>query len=202
MSEDAALAALLVRNIGDIEAAINTAENILDKRLLDEIKQAAEISSNQAWEVKFDEGEVVRLTRQDWLAGEGEDIWLQFDELAGANGESDWTWIAEATASGPNGATFGLFLRQELITPPRFNRLLNNNSELTALLRKAGFERDASGKQLFIRITIDREALAQAFEKDDFDAALKPVQAAVKAASATVKNLDELGKLIRGNVIT
>lgn len=201
MSEDAALAALIVRNIGDIEAAINTAEGKLDKRFLEEVKQAAQTSLSQVWNVKSGEDEEdTWLTKQDWLKDEDEDFWLQFAEIAGLNGEPDWTWIAVATASGPKGATYALIFEQAAITPARFKQILNNNPELTARLRKRGFERDESGKQLFIRITIDREALAQAFEKDDFDAALKPVQAAVKTASDAIEDLDDLVRIIRDQV--
>lgn len=198
MSEDVALAALIVRNIGDIEAALSTAQNQLDKRFFDEVEQATQASSDQIWNVKYDRDEDdVRLTKQDWPSGEDEDFCLQFGELAGANGETEWTWIATSTGSGPNGATFALIFKQKSVTEARLKQLLSNHPELTTRLRERGFKRDESGKQLFTPITIDREALAQAFEKDDFDVALEPIQTAVKTASAAVKELDELVRLIR-----
>jgi hypothetical protein len=200
MSEDAMLSGLIVRNIGDIEAAIAMADHILDTQFLNEVEQCA---AGSEWDTKRDEEGLTYLTKQDWLLADGDEeeaeFCLSFDEIPGVNGEFVWTWIATATGSGPNGAKLGLVFEQDPITPARFKKLLANSPDLITRLRNHQFELDASGKKLFIPIGIDPALLARAFEEEDFDAALEPVQTAVRSASAAANDLDLLAELVRAD---
>jgi hypothetical protein len=203
MSEQTVLAALIVRNIGDIEAAINMASDLLDKQFFKEVVQAAaQRATDTPWHVQYDEDKwEIKLTRNEWITNNEDDFWLQFSELPGPNEESDTTWIAVATRTGPNGATLGLSFQHRPITPARLRILLNNHPPLVTSLSERGFKRDESGRQLFIPVTIDREELAQAFENDDFDTALEPIRVVVTTVQEAEQKLDELVRLIRGQAI-
>jgi hypothetical protein len=200
MTEEINLAALIVRNIGDVEATIAKAQGELDTRFLEEVEQAAQRASGQVWDAMCENKEDMYLTKKDWMNSnddEGADFWLQFGEIPDGNGETNLTWIATATESGPSGATFALSFNQELITPAKFKVLLNSHPELVIKLRGYKFQRDASGRWLSIPINIDRDALAQAFATDNFDVALKPVSDAVHDATRAMSDLDTLVNLMR-----
>lgn len=192
--EGPASSADIVRNIGEIERSYIHASCDLSEQLMIEVATAMRNAVPEGWQVVGDsEGASVMVP--DWRstrgAGRG-DVWLEIAEVA--TDDQDHSWIAAATASGETSMVLELRARNGL---PSFPVILAHNSATAALLMERGFQYADSGKRIFAPITIDKDALALAFEKGDFAEALVPVRQAVELIVAAKGDLDGLIALLR-----
>lgn len=194
MTENDQLNALLVRNIGDIEAAVRHTADVVDKRLWEEAADQVGDILDEAWFTKLnvDETEVL-FAKLSWLDPEKPDqpnakIWL--DERLET--ESDFTWLAEFLAAGPKSGKVALFFDQNLITKAQWKKHLKERLDVIGKLNDNGFIYDGSDGALFLPVVLNRETLAKAFEKDDFTEALTPLSDALRAVVTSAELLDQL----------
>ena len=191
-----ALNALIVRNIGDIEAAIERAMQELDKRLWKEMAAVVEVAAGRyGWrsDNKPEDNEVqFSFESAEWQKG---DRTAQFrfsiEEIPGATNDFPSSWIAEAVAENPQGARLGLVLIQDVLKPRALARVIKKKAELLAKLadHKILLNEDNA---LFIEINIDKEVLAQAFEEDDFEIALNPLLTAMKTIDQAKQLINQI----------
>jgi hypothetical protein len=80
---------------------------------------------------------------------------------------------------------------------PNISGVLTANFRIAELLKERGFQQADSGNRLFVPIAIETEALALAFEKEDFEAALAPVRQALELVVVAKGDIDGLIALMR-----
>lgn len=204
MAVHAELDTLVIRNIGDIEAAMKHAVEVLGPRLWDEVGKAViggcEASNHYA--SAKSEDEEVWLADRSWLvqdtlsANADADFWLALDERTGLGGEGEGSWLASFTASGPNGATVALWVHQNIVGVGRWKKIVRSADDVIDELRAAGFDVvEDDDRRLCIPVMLDREAVATAFSSEDFVVAMQPLTEAVRKAITATPLLDRLRAL-------
>ena len=186
--------ATIVRNIGEIERGYFEACGPMSGEFMTAVADVMRKAAPADWQVVGND-ESVSLTVPDWRSTRGMgrgDAWLEIAEVA--EDENEHSWIAAATRSGETSMVLELMTRNGL---PGFPVVLAHNSGTSALLMERGFEYADSSERIYVPITIDKEALALAFEKDDFTEALAPVRQAVELVVAAKGDLDGLIALLR-----
>jgi hypothetical protein len=186
---DHELTAWTVRNLAKIEDAYFGAFGFLSDRLMSAVVAAMRDTAPGDWLVE-DDG-AISLTCSDWQSAAKSalrsDAWLQIEEIA--HDDNEHSWIAAAIAAGPTSMCLELKLRRGLAP---LNASFSVQPERVAALLDCGFEQNEGDRRLIIPITIDAEALAVAFERDDFAEALAPVRFAVGVAVAAKGEIDKL----------
>lgn len=201
MSENAKLDALILENIGDIEASIARAVEHLDVLLWEEMASSAEtVLKQHDWLGAYDGAdEDISFAPREWHS-EDEDADAQFffsiDEIPGPAGDSPYTWVAEALASNPQGASLGLYFSQDVLTPKRkIDRVFNENSELIQQIQDCGFV--FQDRKIYIPFRLIAEDLTKAYAEEDFITALLPLTFAISKALENRQSFDELVKAFR-----
>jgi hypothetical protein len=199
MPDNTELNFLIVRNIGDIEAAMKHAVEELGPRIWDEVgKSLVAVHDAAAWFAFSDaEDEEIWLAYRSWLTPDAvpadADFWIGLDERTSFGNDGENSWLATFTASGPNGATTALWIDQNILGKVAWKKLVKANGGLIDELRSGGFSLDEDDdRRLYLPLVIDREALATAFESEDFDLAMRPV---VEAYGKVVDALPQLQRL-------
>lgn len=187
MSETANLSALVIRNIGDLTAAIKHASEVIEPRMWQEMGGVLQRTlPADTWYVNVTDEELWFADRQ-WpqpdLTLPATNYWLQLAERTQPGGESETSWLATFTGSGPSGAYLSLVFGQDLLGPGAWKKLLTTGGDYIAALEASGFRRDPGNGQLYMPVPIDNDALARAFEEDDFDQALAPLDHVIAAVS-------------------
>ena len=186
--------ATIVRNIGEIERGYFEACGSMSAQFMTAVAEVMRKAAPTDWQVVGNE-EMVSLTVPEWRSTRGMgrgDAWLEIAEVA--NDDEEHSWIAAATRSGETSMALELRTRNGL---PKFPDVLAHKSGVSALLMERGFEYADAGERMFVPITIDKEALALAFDKGDFAEALVPVRQAVELVVAAKGDLDGLIALLR-----
>lgn len=204
MADSGELDALVVRNIGDIAAAMKHAIEKLGPRLWDELGKALLAATDfSSWYASSDvEEQEIWTAHRSWLIPDADpanaDFWLGLDERTAFGNDGEDSWIASFTGSGPNRATAALWIDQTILGKVAWKRLVKSNLDLVDELRTAGFGLDEDDdRRLFLPITIDREKLALAFENGDFDTAMIPIVEARRRIVEALPVLDKLRNLTR-----
>ncbi|WP_374943455.1 hypothetical protein [Sphingomonas sp.] len=198
MTEQQGLDALVIRNIGDIAAAMKHADEVLGPRVWTEAGKAVEkAGSNDTWYAEFDASiESVWLAKRTWLDGSADPdatFWLGLDEWTTPGGDGENCWLATFTGTGENGATLALWISQNMFSVARWKKLLKANGKLVEELLQHGFRFDEEDdRRLYLPVTIEPEALVKAFEEEDFDQAMQPLVQAVEIAINAGAELDRL----------
>lgn len=188
------MAARCVRDISDIERANAHASGPLSDRLMKEVLAAVRAGASSPWMVGEAQGNII-LTHQDWKSSSNitrDDAWLELSERA--EDDNDHSWIAAATAAGPTRMGFELRFRKGL---PHLASVLSSNAALGKRLAELGFEALDAGEAVYLPVTIETEALANAFANDAFKEALTPVDAALAQIVTAKTELDKLIALVR-----
>jgi len=191
--QDPELAARIVRTIADLERDYLFAWGPLSERLMREAASVAAKAVPEAWAVEGTEWNLL-LTTPQWRAtrGVGQDAWLELSDVV--EDEHDHSWAAVFVSAGPTKLCLELKFRPGLT--PNAQSLTGKDKPLANVLRE-GFEQDSASKRILIPIAIDGEALARAFELNDFDQALTPLRRAVEAAVKAKPDLDVLVEHVR-----
>ena len=204
MKEDRRLAGVIVRNIAEIEEASHRAFNQLSEDLKYEIVQLCKDTLSGEWHVmpaEAAEDGVVSVYREEWVNSETEEaeFYLSIDEVEDKDSQIERSWIGAATRGERGQSSLALYFLIEyksLVSLTKFSKILGRHPRLVDDLRACGFERDESGKYLYVPIAfIDAEWLAAAFEVDDFESALEPVRRALQIATER-RSLEALQRLI------
>lgn len=194
---DLSVAAAIIRNIDLLQAAMDYLDNTMETTLGREVAKVIEAKQRDFdWEgeAEDDPGDVSWLAPREWrVAGDDEgnfDLFAKFDERM----ETDRSWVATVSGVGETGVVFAM--ESNTLSNHSLNRILGGDTTLTETLREFGFTWEPRGR-LSMPITISREALAQAFQDEDFTIALAPVSEALDRIQAARKSLDLLVDRIR-----
>ena len=186
--------ATIIRNIGEIERGYFEACGSMSAQFMTAVADVMRKAAPETWQVVGNE-EMVSLTVPEWRSTRGMgrgDAWLEIAEVA--NDDDEHSWIAAATRSGETSMVLELRTRNGL---PGFPAVLAHNSGTSVLIMERGFEYADAGERMFVPITIDKDALALAFDKGDFSEALAPVRQAVELVVTAKGDLDGLIALLR-----
>lgn len=205
MSDENKLDALIVRNITDIEAAMNRASDHIDKKLHSAVQEIFEECSERYGLNIEDSSEFEGLwvASEDWrdLSDEESDLkyyidlWFTHLDDRGVSHES---WLSCFLNSNDN--PIGIFVDREGVPNKIWKNLWGNDQFITVCgkLESKGFIVDKGRKLMWLKIIIDSEKLAQAFEDGgDLSEALGPISNAFEIAMSAKPELDEIVKIVR-----
>lgn len=202
MSKTKELDALVIRNIADIEAAMNHAQKEIGPRIWEKVAQVTqEMCDGEAWIAVSDvANDDVWFADRSWLMAAQRkpkaDFYIGLDEKLSETGEDENSWLATFVASGPNGATMAFWLDQRILGAGAWKKLVKANDVLVAELRGLGFSvDDADDRRLYLPVLLDRELLARSFETEDFDVVMEPARIAVANATKAAPVLVRLRQL-------
>ncbi|MDK2767902.1 MAG: hypothetical protein KYX69_09305 [Sphingomonas sp.] len=197
MADTSELDALIVRNIGDVEAALLRAYDIGDE-VVEAIGSAIRLGLDDTWEVavEVDDNPPIRFSKRAWLDGQPQSLsgayHFSLSEKNGAGGETDETWLMTLLGDGPNGSSAVLYLWSDTFhAKRRWKKLLDDQSDLIDRLLDAGFRQD-SDQWLYLPVAIDGEALANGFEIGDLSAAMAPVTDALGIIQSGMPDIEAL----------
>lgn len=205
MADQAELDALVIRNIGDIEAAMKHAIEVLDPRVWEEVGKAlvGACEPRTHYASADAEGREVWLADRSWLVSNSlstdpdADFWLGLDQRTSLGGEGENSWLASFTASGPNGATVALWVDQKIVGKPRWKKIVRSADDLIEELHAAGFDVvEDDDRKLCIPVSFERDALVAAFTSEDFVSAMRPLTDAVHKAITATPLLERLRALV------
>lgn len=198
MPDNSALSALVVRNIGDIEAALTHAQEVIDERLFQDIGDAiAARFADSDWFVSAEvEDKEIWFSPGNWrpadVLPEDAPYWFHLEGQDGPGGGEEYSWLAAFLAAGPEGASVALVLNGTTFkSAKRWKALAKSNTDLIARLIDAGF-RQNDAQRLYLPLHLDADVLAAGFEDDDLTTALKPLQDALDVIEAARQDLDAL----------
>lgn len=198
MSDTKTLNALVIRNIADIEAAITQAQQEIGPVIWREAAKTAKAVCDDEWTVLIDEDDdELRLADRTWMIHGARkpkaDFSIRLYERVRPDGDGENSWLATFVAGGPNGAMMAFWIEQTIVTPSAWKKLVKTSDGIIADLRALGFSiDDDDDRRVFVPVVLDREALARAFETDDFDEVMRPVATAVSNVMAAVPVLGRL----------
>ena len=204
MPADVELDALIVRNIGDIGAAMKHAIEHVGPLLWKKTGRAVtETVAGDGWSSFSDpDAEEVWFARENWLlpdrADPEADFWLGLDERTSGEEEGEGSWLAAFVGSGPNGSTMAFWVDQRIVGKAAWKRIVKGNADLVDTLRGFGFSLDLDDdRRICLPFTLDREKLAVAFESDDFDVVMEQVTSILRRAIEALPHLERLREIAR-----
>ena len=192
------LDALLVANIGDLNAAASHLEHVLQVEVAAAIDDLINnLRSNLRWDGEEDwSGDCsIWVAPKDWLkadAGPGDDYNCQFsfevdDEKKEA---SDPFWLAQIVGCGQ--AQLGFRWSRNNVPPKRWGKLVGQKTDLIAKLRGLGFSyREADGS-FFLFVKVGQTELANAMSEESAVQALRPIRDAFDRLVDAKPVFDEL----------
>lgn len=204
MKDQSELSALVVRNITDIEAAMNHATEVVGPRLWRSASASLSEACPDSWlDLSDSADEDVSFAEREWLIPGADpveaDFWIGLDQRFTHGGDEDNSWLATFTGSGPNESTLAFYVDQSIVKASTFKKLLKANVDLLARLNDAGFEFDEDDdRRLCLPVKINQELLAKGFEDGDLAEAMQPISQAVAKAIAAAEELNQLRVLLKG----
>lgn len=202
MSANKELDALVIRNIADIEAAMNHAKMEIGPRIWEQVARVMqEICDAEAWVAVSDvANDDLWFAHRSWLMADQRkpkaDFWIGLDERLSESGEDENSWLSTFVANGPNGATMAFWLNQRILGAGAWKKLVKANDGLVAELRGLGFSvDDDDDRRLYLPVVLDRELLARSFETEDFDVVIEPARIAIVDATKAAPVLVRLREL-------
>lgn len=208
MNANAQLDALIVRNIGDVEAAHSRAIDEIDQRIWNEMSATVELAvqAKDGWLGHFSVADIHVDADVNFYASEWRDnankvrFWFQLEEITGPDGEAPASWVAKAVGDNQQGAFLGLVFDQDVFegrTRPLL-KVMKENHKLRENLANLGFgEKD---NRIYLPVKLDQEILAQAFAEDIFDEALAPLSKAITKIVDSRTFFDQLVACMREEV--
>ena len=197
MADTADLDALVIRNIGDIEAALIHARE-LETGLLEAVESILVDELGPTWHVEYDPDDdyPLWLTHSDWIE-EGtparkNSYRLQMEEKDGPDGVTEGTWLSTFLRTGPHGARAIIyFWANSFNTNKRWAKITEGQSDRLQRLAAAGFETDSRGR-LYIPFSLDMEELAKGYETGDLESALHRARELGAIIRTSAADLDAL----------
>ena len=188
--QDPVQAARIVRSLKQIEDDHHLASGPLSEKMMAAAVAALKKAVPEPFRV-VESDWTAAITSPDWKAtrGVGQDASIELSELC-AEEDREYCWLTVATATGPTRLGLELVFRPGLRETAQ--RITSDDKQMAAVW-KAGFVRDEADARLFIPIVIPAEALAQAFEQNNLDAAMAPVTKAVEFA---IMAKTEVGRIV------
>jgi hypothetical protein len=198
MGDTSDLDALVARNIGDIEAALEHAR-ALGHALIEEIGELMRAELGEGWLVDVDVNDdtaPLRLARREWGSDETASAKggyaFTFNENPGPGDETDNTWLSALLNAGPAGASIRLYFWSDSFgAKRRWRRLIQGQEAVTERLLHADFKQD-SDQWLYLPLGLEAETLAQGYESGDLAVALKPAVDAARVIKSCLPAFDEL----------
>ena len=188
------LSALVIRNIGDLEAAMSHATEVIDDRLHEESMAILERSLAKAdWHCAFGEGFTDDwFAPKEWMIAEDDaDLWFR---LTARDTESTSSWLAMFVGEAPEEARMSILLQSN--AKKKAIKQILADPEIQTALRESGLRNN--GAAVWLPIEINAELLAAGFENDDLDDALAPIAVAAEMVSKARPGLDLLRDRLRG----
>lgn len=181
------LDALIVRNVGDLEASLRRALTQIDSALNGAAWDALKATLGERdWHFEDDREPDDRwFAPRQWLDKEGDaDPWFRLMPLDRANVFE--TWLAHYVAPADDRQKFSLLWCWHRFYVTDYKAAAEAAAVEIEAIRSLGFRQD--GRELFLPIEFDPEAIARAFETGDFKEALEPIGAAANVLSQAVEH--------------
>lgn len=188
-NQTASLDALLIRNVGDIEAAMTRIGEELDPRLWREIEARLEATAASCgWATHPTAAkDGYWHAPSAWMTVDDGDpdspFYFMLSHQAGAAGVEDYSDLAALVGASPHGNRIALSFEQDPLSPAKWKKLLRGDADALARLRDGGFVTDLEHGAIAFDITLDPDLLATAFSQNDFDQVLEPLDRALEAAA-------------------
>ena len=201
--EERALSALIVRNIGEMEAAVRFADERIDTRLWQEIANFLEEKPDIPGCYSRADGEdkEIYLSFDDWQTPDGDDeerdFWLSLEEY-GESKKDCFSWLVKFLGVSSVSSSVGLIFRinEDIIKRAKLKRYLKDEAELVSSLEKAGFSYDGEGV-FYIPVVLNADVISNAFQNDDFSTAFDNLYTAWQTVAAAEEPLQLLVNKIR-----
>ena len=193
------LDALLVANIGDLNAAASHVEHVLQVEVAAAIDDLAKkLRSNLGWEGEEDwSGDwSIWAAPKEWLdtgIGPKDDDYnsqFSFEVDDQKNEASDQFWLAQLVGCGQ--AQLGFRWSRNNLSPKRWGKALGQKTDLIAKVRGLGFSYRESDGSFFLPIRVDRTELAKAVSEESAVQALQPLRDAYDRLAEAKPVFDEL----------
>ncbi|HYI39158.1 MAG TPA: hypothetical protein VE053_02445 [Allosphingosinicella sp.] len=173
------LDALIVGNIGDLEAALGRIETKIDPKLNAEAWTVLKHSLHDA-DYYFDDGDSpddAWFVPRSWLDEEGDsDPWFQ---LTACDGSALETWLACYAAPRSEREAIGIQWYNNSLYVRDYKAILVAHQEELHQIELAGFRRD--GNNIYLPISFDSAKLAEGFREGSLTEALAPITSAAEA---------------------
>lgn len=195
---DPELDALIVKNIGDLDAAARYLGEDLKPRLgaaMDEVFQTFWRKSDWEGSANWDEDETW-IAARDWRDPEGSKgnefkckVWLW--GVAGQGGGEDHFWLTYLLGAGVQ--SLGLqWNRTNLRNKRAWRRTVSLQRDIVARLRAHGFEYEEALGTFLLPVRIDRDELATALQDESPEQALGPLEQALRQLLEAKDDFDAL----------
>jgi len=187
MTEASDLDALIVKHIGDLEAARRRIDEVVDPRLLREVSVIMENwAAGLGWVHKFEDDEQsISVAPEDWIKRDKDgkiNWWFPWFELSSIDADGDLvsaSHLAEFLALEDSSTCKALSFCQDVLGKKVWRNLLKKTAKEMQALRDLGFEVDDREGLVNFPVRLDLEVLKTSFEENDFEEALAPVSAAL-----------------------
>lgn len=165
---------LIVSNIGMFSEAYNLVEEIhcLIFEKIDEKIEEWAISNGWSGIFKFDDDKNC-IYPPDFSTGEKDGYFAAFQ--FSKKGESDSLWLADLCNQGQTSMGFQFVAEANLFGgKQKWNAYSKNLSNSVRELPKYGFLEEGKGSW-FLPVQVNKDALAKAYENDDYDVVFEPI---------------------------
>ncbi len=197
--EDPSVGPVIVRHIDDLEAALRYEQSSMKPALgkaVAEIFESHRKANGWAGKVAIDLDDPVWIALNHWrTANSSNDSFDLFFELRSTNcidGNEPATWVG--AFCGFAGAGIRININSNALGWRPWKALLR--AEASAFVNR-GYFCDPKEGVLALPISIDRDALAEAFAEDDFTTALRPIGAALDKIKSEEETFDRFVSAIR-----
>lgn len=199
---DLSVAATIVRNIDLLEEVRDYLATTMDPVLGQAVGELLTRKRDEfGWtgEIGMELGGPMYMAPHDWKMENGEEDAFDLYVAFGGTNDNDLYWISNFAGVSETGIEFEVASDSGRVAAVRkaLKAIFKSDPTLLENLRASGFSWSPEGR-LTMPVTITREALAAAFEDEDFDTALTPIAEALDRIHAARKHLDLLVDRIRG----
>lgn len=178
MTEKRKAGAIIIENLGMFDEAKRLFDKI-EEEVFDKVDAIVEdwVKENGwAGECDFYESDTW-IAHPDWIAGENGEYWarLFLNYYPGADPEVESEWLSDLC--GESQVPFGFCFEANY---PRFGgkakwkNFCKSLTENNLALKEAGFNADGKGGW-FLPVKLNKGTVANAYENEDYDEAMKPV---------------------------
>jgi hypothetical protein len=204
-----AAAKAIIASIADLEAARQFLIHKMDKWLLKGMLDVLESKAHTfGWKhaIKPDDDETYFVMPEEWAAPDKEqrkceeDAWFFLGWHDGEGENEGESWVACATGKAPSGAWLELSFGRDVVTTTVWRKILAEHPVIVEQLRGLGFVVELRDGWIDYPVTLDPDALARAFEANDFSEASAPLELAIDMAAKAKPLLDTLVAAIRARI--
>lgn len=205
MDEATTLDALIVKHIGDLEAARRRIGEKIDPRLTEESSLMMRKRADKlGWVHKVFDSDSndskICVAPEEWIRrdqGGGVATWLLYFQLSSSSADGElaaYSELAEFLGLDNGSTRKALSFFCDALKPKELRLLLSNNADTVQALRGLGFEVDERKLTILLPVRLDSSALQQGFQNDDLGDALAPVGAAIDLAVQALPHFQVLAK--------